>query len=104
LEGRRRRFAVVLALAPSAAQMLGARCPTSPVANHEGLKDLPEGWAVLTAEFEDEEFARFVVLGLGARAKAIEPREFCDKIGVEISAMAGRNASKSDSRMAGSAE
>jgi hypothetical protein len=94
----------VLALAPSAAQMLGARCPTSPVANHEGLKDLPEGWAVLTAEFEDEEFARFVVLGLGARAKAIEPREFCDKIGVEISAMAGRNASKSDSRMAGSAE
>ncbi|HEY1896816.1 MAG TPA: YafY family protein [Terracidiphilus sp.] len=103
LEGRRRRFAVVLALAPPAAQMLAARCPTSP-ANRERLKDLPEGWAVLTAEFEDEEFARFVVLGLGARARAIEPREFCDRIGVEIEAMAGRNASTTHSRIAGAAE
>ena len=104
LEGRRRRFAVVLALAPSAAQTLGARCPTSPVANHESLKDLPEGWAVLTAEFEDEEFARFVVLGLGARARAIEPREFCDRIGVEIRRWRDEMPPRPTSRIAGAAE
>jgi predicted DNA-binding transcriptional regulator YafY len=104
LEGRRRRFPVVLALAPSAAQMLGARCPTSPVLKPEDLKDLPEGWVTLTAEFEDDEFARFVVLGLGSRARAIGPAEFCDKIGVEINAMAGRNASTADPRVAAAAE
>jgi hypothetical protein len=84
--------------------MLAARCPTSPLANPETLKDLPEGWLTLTAEFEDEEFARFVVLGLGARARAIEPHEFCDKIGVEIHAMAGRSAAASDSRIAAPTE
>jgi hypothetical protein len=104
LEGRRRRFSVVLALAPAAAQMLGARCPTSPVANPESMKDLPEGWVTLMAEFEDEEFARFVVLGLGARARAIEPHEFCDKIGVEIKAMAGRNTATVNSGIAAAAE
>ena len=100
LEGRRKRFPVVLSLAPAAAQMLGARCPTSPVTNADSLKDLPEGWVTLTAEFEDEEFARFVVLGLGARARAIEPHEFCDKIGMEINAMAGRSAATVNSEIA----
>jgi hypothetical protein len=70
----------------------------------EGVKDLPEEWVTLTAEFEDEEFARFVVLGLGARARAIGPHEFCDKIGLEIKGMAGRDAATADSRIAGAGD
>src|SRR5215469_7768170 len=37
LEGRRKRFSVVLALTPAAAQTLGPRCPTSPVAPPKGF-------------------------------------------------------------------
>jgi predicted DNA-binding transcriptional regulator YafY len=92
LEDRRRRFSVVLALAPSAAQTLAARCPTSPAPNPKGDGPLPSGWVTLRAEFDDEEFASFVVLGLGARVQAIEPSEFREKIGAEISEMA-RNRS-----------
>jgi predicted DNA-binding transcriptional regulator YafY len=88
LEDRRRRFPVVLALAPSAAQILATRCPTSPAPDAEMPGRLPDGLVVLKAEFEDEEFARFVVLGLGARARAIAPLEFCRTIQAEIGAMA----------------
>jgi len=89
LEGRRRRYAVVVALAPAAAQRLAGRCPTSPVPRHADLEEVPEGWTVLRAEFEDEGFARFVVLGLGAQAMAIEPAEFRESILAEARAMAG---------------
>ena len=88
LEDRRRRFPVVLALAPSAATVLAARCPCSPITIREDLKDLPGGWVMLKAEFEDEEFARFVVLGLGARVKAIEPSDFRTAILAEAKLMA----------------
>jgi hypothetical protein len=49
---------------------------------------VPEDWVTLKADFEDEEFARFVVLGLGARVRAIEPPEFCRAISAEVTAMA----------------
>ena len=89
LEGRRRRFSVVLALAPAAAQMLGPRCPMSPVELPRGAGPIPEGWLTLRAEFDDESFARFVVLGLGSRARAIEPEEFRRTIQEEAHAVAG---------------
>jgi len=76
LEGRRRRFSVTLAMAPDAAQTLAMRCPTAPVPPPHGCKQIPEGWLTLRAEFDDEPFARFVVLGLGSRAQALEPAEF----------------------------
>jgi predicted DNA-binding transcriptional regulator YafY len=90
LEDRRRGFAVVLALTPSAAQLVAARCPTTPVPNDEAVtKNVPQGWVIVRASFDDEEFARFVVLGLGSRARTIEPLEFQEKIAAEIRAMVG---------------
>jgi predicted DNA-binding transcriptional regulator YafY len=90
LEDRRRGFAVVLALAPSAAQLVAARCPTTPVPNDEAVtKNVPQGWVIVRASFDDEEFARFVVLGLGSRARTIEPLEFQERIAAEIRAMVG---------------
>jgi len=89
LEGRRRRFSVVLALAPAAAQMLGPRCPMTAVGSPEGAGSIPEGWLTMRAEFDDESFARFVVLGLGSRARALQPEEFCRTIQEEAQAVAG---------------
>lgn len=51
----------------------------------------------MRAEFDDEEFARFVVLGMGTRAQALEPAEFRQAIQQEARAVAGmasRPASK----------
>jgi predicted DNA-binding transcriptional regulator YafY len=89
LEGRRKRFTVVLALTASAAQMLTPRCPTSPIQLAKSAGPIPAGWLTLRAEFDDEEFARFVVLGLGTRARAIEPAEFRRSIEEEARAVAG---------------
>src|ERR1700758_1564759 len=60
LEGRRKRFTVVLALAPAAAQMLAPRCPTLPVHVPKSAAAIPDGWLTLRAQFDDEQFARFV--------------------------------------------
>ena len=89
LEGKRKRFTVVLALTPGAAQMLAPRCPTSPVPVAKSAGPIPEGWITLRAEFDDEQFARFVVMGLGTRARAIEPVEFRRSIEDEARAVAG---------------
>ncbi len=88
LEVRRRRFSVLLALAPDAARMLAARCPTTAVPDAKDFGSVPDGWVILRAEFEDEGFASFVVLGLGSRACALGPGDFCEKIRDEVTIMA----------------
>jgi predicted DNA-binding transcriptional regulator YafY len=100
LDARRRRFSVVLALTPAAAQRLTPRCPTAPVDLSQVHGPIPDGWLTVRAEFDDEEFARFVVLGLGASAQAIEPAEFRRSIQEEARAMAGQ-ASPSPENNAG---
>jgi len=104
LEERRKRFSVVLALAPEAAQRLAARCPTTPVSTAKHGASVPAGWVVLKADFDDEEFARFVVLGLGARVRAIEPREFRLAIVAEARVMADQNATPDRSKIARATE
>ena len=52
LAGRRKRFSVVLALTPAAAQMLTGRCPTSPIAVPRNTGPIPDGWVTLRAEFD----------------------------------------------------
>jgi predicted DNA-binding transcriptional regulator YafY len=89
LEGRRKRFTVVLALTAAAAQVLTPRCPTTPVQPPQSAGALPAGWITLRADFDDEQFARFVVLGLGTRARALEPEEFRRSIQQEARAVAG---------------
>ena len=89
LEGRRKRFTVILALTPASAQMLTPRCPTTPVQPPKSAGTLPDGWITLRADFDDEHFARFVVLGLGTRARALEPEAFRRSIEDEARAVAG---------------
>jgi predicted DNA-binding transcriptional regulator YafY len=100
LEGRRKRFSVVMAVAPSAAPMLAARCPTTPVSPPPRGAAVPEGWLTVHAEFDDEPFARFVVLGLGSRARALQPAEFCRAIADEAMAIAAQGKSRGAKRPA----
>jgi predicted DNA-binding transcriptional regulator YafY len=79
---------VVLALAPTVVQTLVGRCPTSPVTLKSRASHVPEGWVTLKVEFGDEDQARFVILGMGARAQVLEPRAFRQKILTEVQAMA----------------
>jgi predicted DNA-binding transcriptional regulator YafY len=90
LVGRRKPFSVVLALSPAAVQTLAPRCPTSPVPPPKGSGPFPDGWLTVRAEFDDEHFARFVVLGLGTRVQPIEPAEFRQAIQDEARAVAGQ--------------
>lgn len=87
LEGKRKRFSVVLALAPATAQRLITRSPTEPASAPKNAIPIPEGWITLRAEFDDEEFAQFVVLGLGSRVVVMEPVEFREKIAAEARAV-----------------
>ncbi|HET6207855.1 MAG TPA: WYL domain-containing protein [Terracidiphilus sp.] len=91
LEVRRRRFSVVLALAEDSARMLMTRCRTTPMDDHKVSRTLPDGWVTLEAHFDDEAFARFVILGLGASARAIAPDEFCRTIRAEVALMAAEH-------------
>ena len=102
LESRRRRFSVVLAVAPAAAQMIVGRCPTAPVTAPAGGAGIPDGWLTLRAEFDDEAFARFVVLGLGTSVRAIEPAEFRRYVITEASAVAGQAKRKNGKQQRGS--
>ena len=72
LKLQRNHYDVILALHPQAAESLKTRCATSPAKpprNHPTPKD----WLTLRVEFENEEQARFVTLGLGPKAHALAP-------------------------------
>jgi predicted DNA-binding transcriptional regulator YafY len=64
------RYATTLRLDPRAAACVRASRQAAPV---PGTAPDPEGWQTLRVHFEDEEQARFVVLGFGPRAEVIEP-------------------------------
>jgi predicted DNA-binding transcriptional regulator YafY len=88
LEQKQRRFPVVLALASEAAQRLRAHLPTAEAERSSGL-DLPRDWVTVQADFDEEEQARFVVLGMGARARVIAPSGFQQSLAAEARMMAG---------------
>lgn len=96
LAGRRKRFSVMLALAPDVVEMITRRCPTSPMPRINDAGPVPDGWVMLRADFDDEPFARFVVLGLGSRVRAFQPDEFCEKIRTEVTIMAAEHYDQRD--------
>jgi predicted DNA-binding transcriptional regulator YafY len=50
------------------------------------------GWITMNAQFEDEDHACFIVLGLGPRAEVIEPRRLRERVVADIAQLAGRYA------------
>jgi predicted DNA-binding transcriptional regulator YafY len=49
----------------------------------------PAGWEKLTASFDNEGEAQFVVMGLGSRARVVSPEAFRRRIAEEVEATAG---------------
>jgi predicted DNA-binding transcriptional regulator YafY len=88
---QRAHFVVTLRLAPHAAKSLEMWCTTTIVpdgATGTEVSSVPEEWVAVSADFDDEEMARFVVLGLGSRVRVLGPAEFARGISREVELVA----------------
>jgi predicted DNA-binding transcriptional regulator YafY len=83
LANQRRYFDTVLELHPSAAQSLRGWCVTSP---HNGTP-VREGWCTIQVRFENEDQARYLILGFGGRVVVLEPANLRERILAEARAI-----------------
>ena len=81
---QRRNYATLLSLTPHAARRLQGWCALTLREDRETA----DRRMVMQAEFESEEQARFIVLGLGAQARVLEPEALRVWTQAEIRAMA----------------
>lgn len=93
LSERRGGFEVTLSLAPQAAQRLTEWGAVRPRKDGDSEAEkagagAADGWVRLTASFDDESDARFIVLGLGSRARVIAPEGFGRQIADEARTVA----------------
>jgi predicted DNA-binding transcriptional regulator YafY len=79
LQGQRRSYEATLLLSPQAAESLIRWCVATP-ADAPIPEDAPAGWLAMHVDFESEEQALFVVLGLGVRARVLEPAALFDRV------------------------
>jgi predicted DNA-binding transcriptional regulator YafY len=83
----RPRYKVTLRLEPQTAETVKAwGCFSAAGAAH----DDPDGWTIVHGQFDDEDHACFMVLGLGPRADVIEPKRLRDRLKADISNMIER--------------
>jgi predicted DNA-binding transcriptional regulator YafY len=86
---RRLRFRVRLHIEPGAAEIVKSWCRVR--------SDAPDGragadgWIDLDVDFDDEASACFIVLGLGAGVRVVEPASLRDRVTAEIAAMFARS-------------
>lgn len=83
LDRKRERYSTILAVTPDAAQRLRSWYGSSPVA-----QKLPGDRLQMQVEFESEEHARFIVLGMGSRAQVLKPEALRLWVQTEAAAMA----------------
>jgi len=74
------RYEATLRLEPSAASWVTVCRIASPAAKEAD----PDGWVRLKIQFENQEEAVFVVMGLGARVEVIEPTGLREKLIAEL--------------------
>jgi predicted DNA-binding transcriptional regulator YafY len=86
LEAQRRRYDATLLLSPQAAESLIRWCVAKP-ATVPVPQDAPAGWTAMQVDFESEEQAVFLALGMGARARVIAPPALRNRIAAEVQAM-----------------
>jgi predicted DNA-binding transcriptional regulator YafY len=83
---QRSRFEATLRLAPRAAEDLRSWRSTALVEG-ERASDA-EGWVTLRVQFDDEEQASFIILGLGPRVEVIEPEKLRQRVAADLTAAA----------------
>jgi predicted DNA-binding transcriptional regulator YafY len=89
LQQKRGQFPTTLAVAPDAAVSLRRWCRVSP-APEVRCAELPEKWCVLHVAFENDQEARFVTLGLGARVMVLAPDSLRDQVSEQMRAAMSR--------------
>jgi predicted DNA-binding transcriptional regulator YafY len=77
----RPRYDATLRLEPRTAEIMKTWGCFSPV---ETTSDVEEGWITMRAQFEDEDHACFIVLGLGPRAEVLEPVKLRDRVAADV--------------------
>jgi predicted DNA-binding transcriptional regulator YafY len=85
LQEQRKHFDAIVSVDPQAAQSLRGWCVTAPIAG-KPPKPVRKGWLTLKVRFEEEEQARFIILGFGARAHVLEPSSLRERILAEAAA------------------
>jgi predicted DNA-binding transcriptional regulator YafY len=83
---QRGQFTVILCVTVGASRRLREWGMTRQVDGE--AESMPEGWVQVTASFDNEDEARFFVLGLGTRARVLSPDEFRKCIAEEAAAVA----------------
>ena len=84
------RFEAILRLQPRAAREMKMWHPVSPVSNT--ARDPEPGdqeWTTLRVQFDDEDQARFIILGMGSRAQVVAPESLKQRIHAELTSMLG---------------
>jgi predicted DNA-binding transcriptional regulator YafY len=89
----RSRYEAVLRLAPGAAASLARWRQVVPVEDGAGAG--PPGWVTVRSGFEDEEQARFIVLGYGPRVDVLAPAGLRDAVAADLEAAWSRLGPKS---------
>jgi predicted DNA-binding transcriptional regulator YafY len=87
LEAQRRRYKATLLLSSQAAESLIRWSVATPAAIPVPA-DAPAGWIAMYVDFESEEQALFVVLGMGVRARVLEPAALVERVAGEAMIMA----------------
>jgi predicted DNA-binding transcriptional regulator YafY len=88
----RPRYNAILRLEPRTAETMKTWGCFSNVA--DGQDGDPEGWITMHAQFEDEEHACFIVLGLGPRADVLEPAKLRERVAADIARIIERLAQR----------
>jgi predicted DNA-binding transcriptional regulator YafY len=86
LQEQRKFFDAVVLVEPHAAQSLRSWCVTSPIEGKQS-KAVRKGWVALNVRFEDQEHARFIVLGLGPKVLVLEPVSLRDQVRADANAI-----------------
>lgn len=86
LEGKRQGYPVVVAIRKSASQRLVGWLAAKPVEGAE-YRGLDADMTAMQIQFEHPDQARFVVLGLGTRARVLEPAELRSAVEEEVRQM-----------------
>jgi predicted DNA-binding transcriptional regulator YafY len=84
----RNRFEATVRVHPRVAETMRRWRVTVPVPDSDPL---PDGWVTLRIQFEDEEHARFAVLGFGVRAQVVAPDSLRASVEADIAALVDRS-------------
>ena len=88
----RPRYNALLRLEPRIAETMKTWGCFSNVAT--GQDSDPEGWITVRAQFDDEDHACFIVLGLGPRADVLEPEALRERVAADIGRIVDRLAQR----------